>query len=69
MDATATIAQLGTARQQAERADYRGALRNFDAVLLKLQQCAHCAQTHANRSSSCADHCPVRSLRTGVQAY
>jgi len=38
MDATATIAQLGTARQQAERADYRGALRNFDAVLLKLQQ-------------------------------
>lgn len=38
MDATATIAQLSTARQQAERADYRGALRNFDAVLQKLEQ-------------------------------
>ena len=39
MDATATIAQLGIARQQAERADYRGALINFDAVLQKLEQC------------------------------
>jgi hypothetical protein len=39
MDATATIAQLGIARRQAERADYRGALINFDAVLQKLEQC------------------------------
>ena len=40
MNAPATIAQLALAREQSQRCEYKAALRNFEAVLTQLDECA-----------------------------